>query len=423
MAHSGSQSRLLSAASPPVRLLRGILCAGVIGLLMGVHSLPGQTRFYEHAHLNALEQVFLERVNQARANPLEESIRFGIGLNDGLPAGSLSAKPKQPLAPNSLLSLAAWTHADWMLRMNTFSHSGEAGSTPRQRIEHSGYLLIPPWITGENLARASINSQPTLSTNVEARHRDLFLSADHRKNLLNPEFEETGIAIVEGQYFTTPNLMLVQKFAISAASDGPYILGVVYADHNGNGQYDAGEGIGGVRIDLSSGEYHTESSPAGGYALPLPDSREPITVTFSGKDLVSPHQVIVEAQGGNLRYNMELLGANAAWQTLTPFGNGGLTRLTESGWMQNWWGLFHAQGNGWHLHRHLGWAYIQGSELEGFWMWQPGGEWIWTRATHWPWFYRHSSQSWHYFHPAEHAYGYWVYSQNSGWQRYDSTFP
>ena len=61
--------------------------------------------------LTNLEQLSLELVNRARANPQAEATRFGIGLNDGLASPNLiTASPKQPLTPESRLALSARRH-------------------------------------------------------------------------------------------------------------------------------------------------------------------------------------------------------------------------------------------------------------------------------------------------------------------------
>ena len=49
------------------------------------------------------EQYMLELINRARANPSAEASRYGIGLNDGLAAGTITTAAKQPLAPQQNL--------------------------------------------------------------------------------------------------------------------------------------------------------------------------------------------------------------------------------------------------------------------------------------------------------------------------------
>jgi hypothetical protein len=57
------------------------------------------------------EQLILELINRARANPEAEASRLGISLNASLPAGTITAAPKQPLAPNQQLQNASVGHS------------------------------------------------------------------------------------------------------------------------------------------------------------------------------------------------------------------------------------------------------------------------------------------------------------------------
>jgi hypothetical protein len=73
---------------------------------------------------------------------------------------------------------------------------------------------------------------------------------------------------------------------LTAGDDLPYgptgtvfITGVVYQDNNGNGVYDAGEGIGGATVTIAGGNYYAVSSASGGYAIPVPANSGNWTVT------------------------------------------------------------------------------------------------------------------------------------------------
>src|SRR5262245_58376639 len=55
--------------------------------------------------LHEAGQYMLELINRARTDPAAEAARpdYGIDLNEGLAPGTISADPKQPLAPNEWL--------------------------------------------------------------------------------------------------------------------------------------------------------------------------------------------------------------------------------------------------------------------------------------------------------------------------------
>ena len=102
------------------------------------------------ANQTATEQLVLELINRARLDPLAEALRFGIALNEGVPAGStISSAAKQPLAMNDQLLAAAHGHSEAMVNDPTpppnsrdfFEHNNpHTGSTSQSRIEDSGYV-------------------------------------------------------------------------------------------------------------------------------------------------------------------------------------------------------------------------------------------------------------------------------------------
>src|ERR1051325_6101059 len=73
------------------------------------------------------EQFMLELINRARALPGVEAKRYGINLNEGLAASTLSTSARQPLAFNLNLISAARGQSQWMLGAKSFSHTGSNG--------------------------------------------------------------------------------------------------------------------------------------------------------------------------------------------------------------------------------------------------------------------------------------------------------
>src|SRR4051812_39987037 len=91
------------------------------------------------------EQFMLELINRARANPLQESYRARVGLNEGLAPHPLSPAARQPLAFNVNLISAARQHSQWMLTAKSFSHTGDKGSAPQARMSSAGYPGTSTW--------------------------------------------------------------------------------------------------------------------------------------------------------------------------------------------------------------------------------------------------------------------------------------
>ncbi|MFV0359861.1 CAP domain-containing protein [Tropicimonas sp.] len=219
--------------------------------------------------LTAAEQYLIELINRARLDPLGEAARYGIRLNDDLPAGTLSGGSRQVLAPNSALAEAATNHSKWMLDNDVFSHTGAGGSRSYQRMDSAGYDFTGAWSAGENISVRGSTGSISLNGAIESHHRGLFLSAGHRVNILRDNFQEIGIGQVAGKFEqdgkTYNSSMLTENFARSGNS--VFLTGVVYDDLNNNRFYTIGEGRSGTVF--SANGQSTKSMSAGGYALEL----------------------------------------------------------------------------------------------------------------------------------------------------------
>lgn len=218
---------------------------------------------------SAEDIYFLELINRARANPSDEATMYNIDLNEGLPSGTLTNTPRQPLAFNLKLYQAALSHSQDMITRNFFSHYTEGtGESPSDRCYDHGYYEY----SGENIA-LNMSTRPfEISQSVAAFHHELLFVDEnypgrgHRVNLLNASHVEAGVAMASGSYNNYPS-------AASSTSDfgrgesPSYICGVIYDDKNENNFYDIDEGIpfSTIRI-LESGE-SVAGYAAGAYSL------------------------------------------------------------------------------------------------------------------------------------------------------------
>jgi uncharacterized protein YkwD len=118
--------------------------------------------------IQAVQQLALELVNGDRA------------------AGGLP-----PMQVDPLLSEAAQSHAEDMLRRNYFDHYSPEGRSPSDRLAAAGGSGFPAEniVMGENRFRV-INIQ--LLENFQSRWMH---SADHRRNLMNPYYERFGYGL------------------------------------------------------------------------------------------------------------------------------------------------------------------------------------------------------------------------------------
>lgn len=229
-----------------------------------------------------LEQLVLERINRARLLPDAEARKFGIALDEGIP-GQINGTPKQPVAMNSTLRRTAADHGSDMLARNYFAHDTPEGESPFDRMRANGYAFVA---AGENLAwRGTTGTLDPVET-VELEHEDLFVDSGitgrgHRVTMLNGDFREVGISIMRGSFTRqsdglefSDSVMNTQDYGTIA--DSPvFVLGVVYDDANGNGQFDHGEGIANTGVSLGNAAKATNQ--AGGYVFSV---NEPGTYTL-----------------------------------------------------------------------------------------------------------------------------------------------
>jgi hypothetical protein len=240
-------------------------------------------------NLTAANQLLLELVNQARLNPGAVAAHYGIGLNQGLAAGTLSSNPEAPLAPQQILLNTAVQHSNDMYTNNYFSHVSPAGLHSWQRAMANGY---PTSYVGENIAWGTYNSTyDTQEEAVEELAQELFLSAPHRQNMLNSQYNEIGTGVTFGQ---APYQIATQSglgVAIGTEDFGyragvVYLTGVAYTDSVvANHLYDIGEGLGGITITAVNAQgqkFTAVTAPAGGYALPLAAGIYAVTASGGG---------------------------------------------------------------------------------------------------------------------------------------------
>ncbi len=237
------------------------------------------------AQPSAQEQYMLELVNRARENPNEEAARYGINLNQGLSAGTISSSAKQPLVFNQNLIESSREHSEWMLETNTFSHTGNGGSSAGDRMRDANYSFTGSWTWGENIAWRGSTGTIDETQTIGTQHEGLFKSSGHRTNILNDNFREIGIGAVTGNYNGYNALMTTQNFAKSGNS--VFLTGVAFDDAvQDDDFYTVGEGLGGIQVEAvrSDGQsFTTTTFASGGYQLALAPGE--YSVNFSGGSL------------------------------------------------------------------------------------------------------------------------------------------
>jgi serralysin len=121
----------------------------------------------------------------------------------------------KPLDFDRDLNEAAEKHSGWMLEADRFSHTGQGGSDPEQRMDAAGYDFTGEWSWGENVAWTSSHSPQGYKDEVRELHQDLMNSPEHRANILDGDFTEIGIGMEIGDFSGQSSVFVTQDFAHS----------------------------------------------------------------------------------------------------------------------------------------------------------------------------------------------------------------
>lgn len=243
--------------------------------ILAVFALP-YSAIADYGDPSIAEQIHLEAINRARANPSAEATLFGMSdVTEGT-NGKLTNTAQAPLAFNAKLLQSSRAHSTDMATRGYFEHSSPEGTTPFTRMTSAGYSYA---FAGENIALFGGLGSDAVANSLQL-YKLLFVDdgvsgRGHRINLLSANFKEIGIGVVAD----SSNVFYVTQDLASNLDDSrAIVLGVVYDDKNKDGAYSAGEGLSGVTITLSTGE-KTTTATAGGYGLPL--SNGSYQLTFS----------------------------------------------------------------------------------------------------------------------------------------------
>ncbi len=263
------------------------------------------------------EQLYVEMINRARANAQAEAVllanttdadslsaysQFGVDL-ELMITQFAQYGPAQPLAINARLTEAARRHSTDML-VNAFQgHTGSDGSSSGKRVTDAGYA----WFTvGENVyasARSVLHGHAGFEVDWGPGVGGMQTPPGHRDTIHRAVYREIGVGVVlgtnerEGRDYGPQSV--TQNFA-TAQNSTPFVTGVVYYDLNGNSFYDAGEGIGGISVEVSGVATKGITALSGGYAVPV-SGNGAYTVTFSGAGLPATTRPATVANQSNFK--------------------------------------------------------------------------------------------------------------------------
>ena len=115
-----------------------------------------------------------------------------------------------PLTNNSVLNEAARRKAGDMFSLDYWAHNSPTGRTPWVFFKEVGYSYA---FAGENLARDFDSSNAVVTAWME--------SPTHRENILNGDYREIGMAVVNGTLEGVETTLVVQFFGSPIASEKP----------------------------------------------------------------------------------------------------------------------------------------------------------------------------------------------------------
>ncbi len=112
-----------------------------------------------------------------------------------------------PLAEQSILTVSAYEKGRDMMGRGYFSHDTPEGKRPWEWINKQSYDYV---LAGENLAIDF--------TSAERVHQALMDSESHRKNILNADYKDIGIAVITNKFQGRTTTLLVQFFGTQRSS-------------------------------------------------------------------------------------------------------------------------------------------------------------------------------------------------------------
>ncbi len=218
-----------------------------------------------------LEEEIRWRVNRGRFDTSRENQTRGTAYTD-VPASA------GPLAPNQSLTLASRHHSEDMARNNIFQHATVPGSAyynpvsqpqPWDRMTAEGYT----WNNaGENIAAGY--------SGAETAYVGWWNSTGHRANMYNAALREIG----DGYYYwASSSYGRYYTMDLGTSGNNAFFTDTLFRDANGNGLYDAGEGVPGIAVRLVVGGQrqanYAVSSSVGSFAVPIQSISAAATVS------------------------------------------------------------------------------------------------------------------------------------------------
>jgi hypothetical protein len=237
----------------------------------------------------AEEQYILEQVNDARASPA------AFGAAHGLRLGGIARRP--PLAFDSrLIAVAQHVAAGGFGPLDVNAVKAQIRATGDHFVESHSIIVneaaVSAIIVGEEQAALDRLVGALIAKMQGGRSALLGTPNPLPGSTATPQlYRDVGIGVVHD---------VAIAIALQPVDSQPRLTGAVFRDANGNGQYDLGEGLGGVTVAVA-GVGAVQTPDSGGYTVVLPRAGT-FQVTASGGGLTAPLTRTIHARAnGNVR--------------------------------------------------------------------------------------------------------------------------
>lgn len=212
----------------------------------------------------AREQQLVYEINLARRNPAAFAAALGFSG-----AGLL---PRPPLAIDGALAASSSFKASDLADGAPFAHTTSDGRWPNELARDFGYPLPTWWVDEanyiESIAYAGTDFPWSLIFRLHAVHLDHLLGQEgyitHR---------QVGVGL--------DDIYWAIHTAYRNGDPTNYLTGAVFADRDGDGVMDLGEGLPGVTVTVA-GVGRALTGPGGAWAVAVPDGRYQITTAGGG---------------------------------------------------------------------------------------------------------------------------------------------
>ena len=324
-----------------------------------------QKDFYDFGTPGNDEQLYIEKINRARASAEAEATRLANPTNSdvlnaytfwNIDTNDISTQYEwaiennhmdaiaQPLAPNKILQQAAELHS---LDMKTNLFQGHdsssdppppfsSGDTLGVRVTKLGYdyfgLSENVYAYAKSVQHGHVgfatdwgdtSNTESPAYNPEFVGQNMQNPPGHRLTIHNDSFKEIGVGIHTGAINEFGPQFVTQDLG-NPANAAAFVTGVVYDDSNTNSEYDSGEGLSGFQVDVDTSSNYTRSSSSGGYALPVSIDGSAV-ITFSIGGSVAHTETVTISGLKNIKVDYRPTGYALWVKNIHPTITGGMT--------------------------------------------------------------------------------------------------